>query len=238
MKTLLRWIRGASSPPPPASAADPGAAELDRLAPFALGGVKVLAKLQRIARDVVARKVPGDFVECGVLNGGSAAAITTAYRDTTSRAWPYDSFEGMPATVEKDGPLAAQFVGACKGTEASARAALRLAGFPEDRLVLRKGWFQQTFQEPLPGTVSLLHLDCDWYESVLLSLRTFYDRVSEGGVVILDDFGHWEGCREAFYDFAAERKLRPLLERFGHTQAFWVKNRTHNRDFLGQWEIP
>jgi O-methyltransferase len=72
----------------------------------------------------------------------------------------------------------------------------------------------------------------------MLSLNTFYDLVPDGGIIILDDFGHWEGCREAFYDFIAQRKLKPLLERFGHTQAFWIKERIHNRDFTGQWEIP
>jgi O-methyltransferase len=138
-----------------------------------------------------------------------------------------------------DGPEAAAATGACVGSESKVREVLRLAGFKEANVILKKGWFEQSFKEdPHPETIALLHLDCDWYESVLLSLRTFYDRVSEGGTIVLDDFGHWEGCREAFYDFAAERRLKPLLERFGHTQAFWIKGRTHNRDFLGQWEVP
>ena len=81
----------------------------------------------------------------------------------------------------------------------------------------------------MSGSIAFLHIDADWYDSVQLALETFYDRVSTGGVIILDDFGHWEGCREAFYDFAADRGIKPLLERFGHTQAYWIKDRTHNR---------
>src|SRR5206468_12484893 len=57
----------------------------------------------------------------------------------------------------------------------------------------------------LPELVSILHIDADWYDSVLLALNTFYDRVAEGGIVVLDDFGHKEGCREAFYDFISQR---------------------------------
>lgn len=238
MRAFLRRFLSPPAPdlPPVRLPVEPS--ELERIAPYALGGLRVLEKLQRLARDIVARNVPGDFVECGVFNGGSAAAIVAELRATDKRAWLYDSFEGMPSTTTQDGKTAAEFVGACKGEVAKVKEAIAIARFPSERLVIRKGWFDRTFQEPLPEKVALLHLDCDWYESVLLALRTFYDRVPEGGVVILDDFGHWEGCREAFYDFVAERKLKPLLERFSHTQAFWVKGRMHNRDFLGNWEIP
>lgn len=212
--------------------------ELARIKPYSLGDLRVLRKLYDLGKDTGTRRIQGDFVECGVLNGGSAAAIACALRETGKKIWLYDSFEGMPPASPVDGITAAQLEGACKGTEEKVREALALARFPTADLVIRKGWFQDTFKEPLPEKVSLLHLDCDWYESVLLSLRTFYDRVSEDGIIVLDDFGHWEGCREAYYDFITERRLKPLLERFGHTQAFWIKGRAHNRDFLGQWEIP
>ena len=228
--------KGLQAPTPGASQAP---AELKSIQPFAMGGPQVLEKLNKLGRDVVSRNVPGDFVECGVCNGGSAAAISNAFRDSPRKAWLYDSFEGLPpARAEVDGPDAPAATGLCLGSEAKAREAMRLARFPEANIVVRKGWFADSFKLPLPAQVALLHIDADWYDSVLLSLRTFYDLVSEGGTIVLDDFGHWEGCREAFYDFAAERRLKPLLERFGHTQAFWVKGRTHNRDFLGKWEIP
>jgi O-methyltransferase len=212
--------------------------EIERLAPYALGVERVLLKQQRLARDVISRAIPGDLVECGVFNGGSAAAMATAIREGDRRLWLYDSFEGMPKTTAPDGATAAEFVGACKGEVAKVLEALAVVRFPKERAVIRKGWFQDTVNEPLPEKIALLHLDCDWYESVLLALRTLYDRVPDGGVILLDDFGHWEGCREAFYDFTRERDLKPLLERFSHTQAFWVKGRAHNRDFVGQWELP
>jgi O-methyltransferase len=68
-----------------------------------------------------------------------------------------------------------------------------------------------------------LHIDADWYDSVFYSLETFYQRVSDGGFIVLDDFGHWEGAREAFYDFCMEHSIKPLIERTGYTQAFWRK---------------
>ncbi|GAC1404449.1 MAG: hypothetical protein NVSMB56_19020 [Pyrinomonadaceae bacterium] len=205
--------------------------ELQRIRSYSMSDIRLLEELNTLAHDVIAQKVVGDFVECGVCNGGSAAAVACALRDTDRRLWLYDSFQGLPEPIECDGGLAREFVGKCLGAEENVREALRLSEFPEERYTIRKGWFHETFPlRPLPDAVAILHIDADWYDSVMLTLNTFYDLVPDGGVIILDDFGHWEGCREAFYDFVAERKIKPLLERFGHTQAFWVKNREHNRD--------
>ena len=204
--------------------------ELKAINAYSMAGLRRLENLYGLAAAVAARNVPGDFVECGVFNGGSAAAISCALRETDRRGWLYDSFAGLPQTTAADGPDAESFVGKCVGSETQVHAAMRLARSPVDRYTIRKGWFQETFATgPLPEAVALLHIDADWYESVLLALDTFYDLVPDGGVVVLDDFGHWEGCREAFYDFVAQRKIKPLLERFDQTQAHWVKNRQHNR---------
>ncbi|MEQ9620629.1 TylF/MycF/NovP-related O-methyltransferase [Coleofasciculus chthonoplastes] len=212
--------------------------ELERLNSYSLSRLQVLKKLYSLGQDVVNRKIPGDFVECGVCNGGSAAAIASAFGNTERKVWLYDSFMGLPAAKEIDGSDAAKYFGRFVGAEEKVQEAMRIVHFPEENYIIRKGWFENTFNEPLPQAVSILHIDADWYDSVMLSLKTFYERVADGGVIILDDFGHWEGCREAFYDFIAQHDLKPLLERCGHTQAFWVKGRVHNREFADRWEIP
>jgi O-methyltransferase len=213
-------------------------AEIVGLDRYSMSGNRVLQKLYRLGRDVVTRDIAGDFVECGVCNGGSAAAIACGLRSSGRRVWLYDSFQGVPKPSEIDGACAANFTGAWVGELENVKRAMEIAGVADKDYIVRAGWFKDTFRLPLPERVSILHIDADWYDSVLLSLNTFYDRVGEGGIVVLDDFGHWEGCREAFYDFISQRHLKPLLERFGHTQAFWVKGRAHNREFSGKWEIP
>jgi O-methyltransferase len=115
------------------------------------------------------------------------------------------------------------------GSESSVKEVLRRCDVPETQTLIRKGWFENTFTAPLPEKVALIHIDADWHSSVTLCLDTFYDRIEPGGVVILDDFGYWEGCREAFYDFCARRNLKPMLERAGAYQAYWIKGKTHNR---------
>ena len=52
----------------------------------------------------------------------------------------------------------------------------------------------------------------------------------EGGIIVLDDFGFWEGAREGFYDFCEKQGIKPLLERTGPWQAFWRKGYQHNRN--------
>ena len=178
----------------------------------------------------MARNIAGDFVECGVCNGGSAAAIACELSGSGRHVWLYDSFEGLPAISEIDGKDAERFVGQCVGSEQHVRKAMQIAKVSPSEYTIRKGWFQETFHEqPLPRQIAILHVDADWYDSVMLTLQTFYDLVSDGGLIVLDDFGHWEGCREAFYDFVSQRNIKPLLERFGPTEAYWIKNRLHNR---------
>lgn len=202
---------------------------LEIVQPYTMVDPLRLWMLYKLTREV-SSKCEGDIVECGVCNGGSAAVLAAAIRDNSrSKLWLYDTFEGIPAPIEKDGPVAQKYSGAFKGSLVSVEKILKQVGFPLERLILRKGLFQDTFQEPRPEKISMLHLDGDWYESVILCLRTFYHSVSASGVIVLDDFGYWEGAREAFYDFCHENSVKPLLERVGCTQAFWRKGQEHTR---------
>lgn len=212
--------------------------ELEIINSYSMSGLFVLNKLFNLGRFVVKHNIPGDFVECGVYNGGSAAAIAFSLGHSGKKIWLYDSFEGLPDIREElDGIFASNYVGKCVGSEEKVKEALKIVSCNEKNYIIKKGWFENTFKEQLPDKVALLHIDADWYESVKLSLDTFYERVAEGGVIVLDDFGCWEGCRQAFYDFVEERKIKPLLERFGFSQAFWIKGRIHNRDIRGKREI-
>lgn len=81
------------------------------------------------------------------------------------------------------------------------RRRLEQAGFPLERAELRKGFFNESFvAHSVPASIAVLHVDADYYQSVLLTLETFYDRVAEGGVVILDDFGSFTGARKVGVD--------------------------------------
>jgi O-methyltransferase len=186
-----------------------------------------LSNLAALARSVNRRSVPGDFVECGTYKGGTAAVIGSQI--ASRNLWLFDSFEGLPQPSAIDGVEAGKYVGDCRGSEHEVRTILETTGFPMDHARISAGWFKDTLKGELPREVALLHCDADWYDPVLLVLETFYDRMPAGAVIILDDFGYWEGAREAFYDFCFRRNEKPLLQRCGDTQAWWIKGQTHCR---------
>jgi len=201
------------------------------VAPYTLIGEQQLATLHNLSRNIADAGIPGALVECGVANGGSAAIIAEPHvHDTARRLWLYDSFEGIPPAGPQDGHLAQSHTGEWKGTQERVRETLALVGYPERLVQWRKGLFADTMAsgQPLPACVALLHVDCDWHDSVLLALRTFYARVSDGGYVILDDFNYWPGCRRAFYIWCQETGEMPLIERSGKYGLWWCKGHISN----------
>lgn len=200
----------------------------EKVKPYTFHGEEKLANLRKLAIQVRNSGIEGDIVECGTFRGGSSAILGTTL-SAEQHLWLYDSFQGMPDVSEHDGQDARQYVGQGIATEQDVIEILSSLDIHGEKYTIRKGWFQETFQQQLPERVAFLHCDADWYDSVMLVLETFYPRVVEGGCIVLDDFGYWEGCREAFYAFCCKHGVRPLLERRSIDQAYWFKGKTHNR---------
>lgn len=189
---------------------------------------KRLRSLWKLVHDVKRRGVIGDIVECGSYKGGSSALLRSAM-GPGRKLWIYDSFQGLPEPSEEDGTLASEFLGNFQASADDVIGILSDTGARTDQYVLIEGWFEDSFSQNLPENVAFLHCDSDWYKSVLLVLETFYPLMPDGACVVLDDFGHWEGCRMAFYEFCEKIKERPLIERVGYSQAYWIKGKEHNR---------
>ena len=135
-----------------------------------------LELLNRAARYAV--RLPGDVVECGTYNGGSARVIADGIGDR--KLWMYDAFTGLPPTTPIDGKEAATLVGEMIASPKVVKQRVEEVGCTNYQIV--EGYFESSFKAPdLPDKVCMIHIDCDWYESVLLCLRTFYDRVVPGG---------------------------------------------------------
>jgi len=203
----------------------------DVVAPYTLIGDEQLATLYELSLMVSDTGIPGDIVEAGVADGGSAALIAQPHaHNDARRLYLYDTWEGIPPATPEDGVLAQSHTGAWKGTQGKVCEALALVGYPERLVQWRKGLFadSMTSGQPLPSRVALLHVDSDWHDSVLLALRTFFPRVSDGGYIILDDWAYWQGCRKAFYAFCQETGETPLLERSGRYSVHWQKGRVSN----------
>jgi len=156
-------------------------------------------RLQVIASSATAcREIPGEFWEMGVYMGGSAGLIGKIGRDKVLRL--FDSFEGVSEPTGKDVPQQ------CYGKDGPMwagewRGDLKRALLNIDReCVIHKGWIPETFsQVPEEAKVAFCHIDCDLYQPTKDSLEFVLPRLSEGGLVIVDDFDYWRhpGIRKA-----------------------------------------
>ena len=175
-----------------------------------------LALLHTLVQQADRERIPGDLVECGSWNGGSAAIMAAAGAlgadESARRVWVCDSFEGLPAPSTKDGALERDmfFTGWCTGDPRNVEGIFHRLAIPRQRLRIVKGRFDQTLPRAAIASIAILHIDADWYASVTCVLETLYDRVASGGFVIFDDYGKWAGCRRAAQDFIAKRRLGGL----------------------------
>lgn len=160
--------------------------------------------LEELARRIRQHDIPGDFVECGVYRGGSAGLLGfEAIRSPMRKLWLFDAFAGMPEAGELDDHLSHEIVGQYVGSERQTRRILKRIGVPNDRFELISGWFEDTLPQLNKPAVSLLHVDCDFYDPVKLVLEQFWPHVSLGGYVVLNDYGAFAGCRAATDEFLA-----------------------------------
>jgi O-methyltransferase len=178
---------------------------------------KNLIALYRLVQRVNKLGLPGDIVECGVWNGGSAALMGLADGQNTHSyknrmLWLFDSFQGLPRPTEKDGNVEREnyFEGWCKGDVNRVRRIFAKLGVSPDVVRIVPGWFENTLRNSPVDCIAILHIDADWYESVKLVLDVFYDKVVPGGFIILNDYGTWPGCNQAVDDFFAEHNLNDI----------------------------
>lgn len=177
-----------------------------------------LRLLYDLSTRVETERVPGAVVECGVYNGGSAVLMqdASARAGGTRDLWLFDSFEGLPPPTDKDGEYEREhyFKGWCGGTKDMVLEAFDRARVSRKKLHIVEGWFDKTFPTEIPkiGSIALLHIDCDWYESVKICLENLYPLVSPGGYIEFDDYGTFEGCRKAVHEYIDKHNIKVTLE--------------------------
>lgn len=193
-------------------------------------GRKRMDSLHECLDIIRTRDIPGDFMECGVWRGGGCifmAGYARAHGMTGRRVLVADSFEGLPKpSHEQDAGLELdkeKFPELAVSQEAVAEnfAAYDLLG---QEVVFLKGWFRDTLHKAPTDQIALLRLDGDLYESTMDALTALYDKVAEGGVVIIDDYGALAVCEQAVRDFFDQRgDPFPPIEIIDWTGAYWIK---------------
>jgi hypothetical protein len=187
-------------------------------------------------KEICEHGLAGDFVECGVAGGGSTIVTAVAiqhFSKSPRQLHSFDTFTGMPQPTQHDRKLTdQQSADASNWSTGTCSAPLdniaRLVkDFDVDSIVtLHPGLFENTLprfvnDHSSPRSVAFAHIDADWYESTLTALKHLYPLVAAPrpthgieagqlatGILQLDDFHYWSGCRKAFDEYFANEGSR------------------------------
>jgi hypothetical protein len=211
--------------------------------PFTMTTVDRMFALYQSVNYIIDNDIEGDFVECGVWRGGSSMMIAQILktRNIKNRSiYLYDTFEGMPAPSSDDVDFSGNDAKKllmdvieykenapiwCYATEADVIANISSTEIDLAQVHLIKGKVEDTIPTMSPkSNIALLRLDTDWYASTKHELIHLYPTLSAKGVLIIDDYGHWQGCRKAVDEYFSESTNRKLLHRIDYTGRILIKD--------------
>ncbi len=212
-----------------------------KVKPYTMTSVERVVALCQSVAYLENRSIPGAIVECGVWKGGSsmASALALLALDSTQRQlYLYDTFDGMtePANVDVDWqgrsarellrqPTAEGDMTRAKCSLADVKQAMMQTRYPWEKMVFVTGAVEATIPKYLPDQIALLRLDTDWYESTYHELEHLYPRLVEGGILIVDDYGHWQGTRQAVDDYFRKLGLDAELRTIDFTGRLLIKRK-------------
>jgi O-methyltransferase len=193
-----------------------------------------MISLGQIVKYLELKGIPGSMIECGVWKGGAAAIMAAANVAYGARRRNIHLFDSFTDIVEPDpkidgeramydveqltGRSRASITGALEpmvgiygshggpGQPDAVKSLLCSVGYSESAIQLHVGFFQDTlcgFRQSEP--IALLRIDADWYQSTKICLESLADHVSPGGIIIIDDYGAYDGCATAVNEFLARR---------------------------------
>jgi hypothetical protein len=173
-----------------------------------------------IVRALAACKdIDGDVCEFGVAQGETSALIANEILASDKVLHLFDSFEGLPKPTEKDqlkddiyalGNIEA-YAGRMSCPDEMVRARLRAISFPQDRMVIHKGFIEQVLREnrDLPRKVGFAYVDFDFYEPIKQCLDFLHETTTAGSIIIVDDYDFFStGAKAAVDEFLEARSDR------------------------------
>lgn len=181
--------------------------------------------------------ISGDIVECGVWRGGAimAAALTLKQLNMPERTfYLYDTFAGMSRPTDNDRPMpgtgdfdvSGEFERAKKGEDSSdwcyaslddVKNNLSKIDYDQSKFVYVEGKVEDTLPDALPGPISILRLDTDWYESTKQEMEHLMPLLVPKGVLIIDDYYRWAGNKDAVDEYLDEHEIPILLTRVANS---------------------
>jgi hypothetical protein len=194
-------------------------------------GSKRLNNIQFCVEETIKHNIPGDLMEAGVWRGGACIlmrGILKAYDVQEKKVWVVDSFEGLPtptlsadkglvSTHKRDNSVLAISLEKVKENFVS-------YGLLDDQVCFLKGWFKDTLPNAPVGSLSVLRLDGDLFESTMDSLNSMYPKLSVGGYLIVDDYNAIPACKRAVDEYRSNQHIQDPIVAIDHTGVFWRRS--------------
>lgn len=181
---------------------------VEKYKPYSLIGVARMWNIYESIRYIKAANIPGDIIECGVFLGGSLglAIDAAAQAGLTGRTfWASDTFEGFVTDTQSE-----DYTGKIVPFKRHpnfrdiAEATINMANLAGNRVEYLAGPVETTLASWPVETLAMARLDTDYYESTRIELEQLFPRLSEGGALIIDDYGHFKEARRAVDEYFAE----------------------------------
>ena len=209
---------------------------------YTMTSVERLNSLINAVKYVIDNNIEGSFVECGVWKGGSvmSMALTLISKGILDRdIYLYDTFKGMPKPknidVDVHGTSAENYLSSYQKSEGSlawciaskdeVKKNIYNTGYPKENFKLIEGKVEDKIPRYLPGKISILRLDTDWYESTKHTMIHLYPLLAENGILIIDDYGHWKGSKKAVDEYIGENNICIFLQRIDKTGRIAIKSK-------------
>jgi len=214
---------------------------MSKCLPFTMTSEERLYAFSKAIEYITNAKVEGDIVECGVWKGGSSMCAMLSLinkKDTSRMFYLYDTYEGMSEPTEMDADHSGMYAKTllnqsiktkedvmwCYAPIDDVKSNIESTNYPKNLVHFVKGKVEDTIPQTIPEKIAILRLDTDWYESTYHELKHLFPRLVKGGVIIIDDYGHWKGAREAVDQYFNENGIHILLNRIDYTGRIGIKN--------------
>lgn len=208
--------------------------------PYTMTSPERLNSIINAVQYITNNSIGGTVVECGVWKGGSMMAVAYMLQelsDIQRDLYLFDTFEGMTPPTDKD---VAHFnvdaktllksedegkreIYRCYASLEEVRNNLYSTNYPSTKVSFIQGKVEDTIPDQAPEKIALLRLDTDWYESTRHELEHLFPRLVPGGVIIIDDYGYWKGCKQATDEYIETHKIPLLLNRIDSTGRIGIK---------------
>lgn len=195
--------------------------------PATMVGRARLDNLEYCIRQTIEDNIPGDLMETGVWRGGATIfmrGMLEVLQNKDKRVWVADSFQGLPKPEIPEDQGLDFFLDPCLAVpQETVEENFNRYGLLDDRVKFLKGWFSDTLPTAPVEQLSMLRLDGDLYKSTIDVLNSMYDKLADGGYIIIDDFDAIDACKKAVMDFREKRGITDKIHTIDWTGAYWRK---------------